>query len=34
MDNDTCIDIFIKNGIGKINYINKCNNHRGKDLIK
>jgi hypothetical protein len=34
INSDPCIDIFIKNGIGKINYINKCNNHKGKDLIK
>lgn len=34
INSDSCIDIFIKNGIGKINYIKKCNNHRGKDLIK
>ena len=33
-DNDPCIDISIKNGIGKINYINQCNNNKGKDLIK
>jgi len=33
-DSDPCIDITIKNCIGKINYLNECNKHRGKDLIK
>lgn len=30
---DPCIDIEIKNKVGKINYINKCGDYRGKDLI-
>ena len=32
-NNDSCISISIKNNIGKINYVNECNKHRGKDLI-
>jgi len=31
---DSCIDIIIKEDIGKINYINQCHNYRGKDLIR
>jgi len=31
---DPCINIFIKNNIGKINYMNKCGDYKGKDLIK
>lgn len=30
---DPCIDIEIKNKVGKINYINKCGDYKGKDLI-
>lgn len=33
-NSDPCIDIHIKNNVGKIDYINKCGNYRGKDLIK
>ncbi len=33
-DGDACIDIEIKGNIGKINYINRCGDYRGKDLIK
>jgi hypothetical protein len=34
IDNDPCIDIYIENKVGKINYVNNCNNHNGKDIIK
>ena len=33
-DEDPCIDLFIENNIGKINYINNCCDHNGKNIIK
>lgn len=32
-NSDPCINIIIKNKIGKINYINQCGDYRGRDLI-
>ena len=34
VNNDPCIDIVIENNVGKINYINNCHNHRGKNIIR
>jgi len=33
-NNYSCIDIVIKNNEGKINYINNCHNHLGKNIIR
>jgi len=32
-NSDPCINIIIKNKIGKINYINQCGDYRGRDLV-
>lgn len=34
LENDPCIDIYIENKVGKINYVNNCNNNNGKDIVK
>lgn len=33
-NSDPCIDIVIENNLGKINYINNCHNHYGKNIIR
>lgn len=33
-NDDPCIDIVIEKNIGKINYINNCHNHYGKNIIR
>ncbi len=32
-NNDPCISVYIENNIGKINYINNCYNHNGKNIV-
>ncbi len=31
---DPCIDIYIENNIGKINYVNNCCYHNGKNIVR